>query len=221
MAVGQFAIFRSAAVPAAAGGGGMAFEFFNIRFEFSCAAGVGQCALADDLAGGIARENGMKALQIGGMPDHVHLALALPPTQTVSKALQLLKGGSSKWIKDAFPNVRGFAWQDGYAAFCVSKSNCRRSLLTFKTSANIIEPNPFTKNSSRFSSGTLSPFAIPIRGMNPTATVNHRSAIQSDPQPPSNSDSATEMRCSIWFFCRLPSSQSKPSIFCKSSTLTL
>jgi REP element-mobilizing transposase RayT len=73
--------------------------------------------------GGIARGNGMKALQIGGMPDHVHLALALPPTQTVSKALQLLKGGSSKWIKDAFPNLRGFAWQDGYAAFGVSKSN--------------------------------------------------------------------------------------------------
>jgi REP element-mobilizing transposase RayT len=30
--------------------------------------------------GGIARENDMKALLIGGMPDHVHLALALPPT---------------------------------------------------------------------------------------------------------------------------------------------
>jgi REP element-mobilizing transposase RayT len=73
--------------------------------------------------GGIARENGMKALLIGGMPDHVHLALALPPAQSVSKALQLLKGGSSKWIKDALPRMRGFAWQDGYGAFSVSKSN--------------------------------------------------------------------------------------------------
>jgi REP element-mobilizing transposase RayT len=57
------------------------------------------------------------------MPDHVHLALALPPTQSVSKALQLLKGGSSKWIKDTLPQLRGFAWQDGYGAFSVSKSN--------------------------------------------------------------------------------------------------
>ncbi|MGO8835790.1 MAG: IS200/IS605 family transposase [Limisphaerales bacterium] len=73
--------------------------------------------------GGIARENGMKALLIGGMPDHVHLALALPPAQSVSKALQLLKGGSSKWIKDTLPQMRGFAWQDGYGAFTVSKSN--------------------------------------------------------------------------------------------------
>ena len=73
--------------------------------------------------GGIARENGMKALQIGGMPDHIHLALALPPTHSVSKALQLLKGGSSKWIKDSLRQMRGFAWQDGYGAFTVSKSN--------------------------------------------------------------------------------------------------
>jgi REP element-mobilizing transposase RayT len=73
--------------------------------------------------GGIARENVMKALLVGGMPDHVHLALAMPPTQSVSKALQLLKGGSSKWIKDTLPQLRGFAWQDGYGAFTVSKSN--------------------------------------------------------------------------------------------------
>ena len=73
--------------------------------------------------GGIARENGMKALRVGGMPDHVHVILGLPPTQTVSKAIQLLKGGSSKWIKETFPRMRGFGWQDGYAAFTVSKSN--------------------------------------------------------------------------------------------------
>ena len=73
--------------------------------------------------GGIAHENGMKTLLVGGMPDHIHLALALPPTQSVSKAMQLLKGGSSKWIKDALPGMRAFAWQDGYGAFSVSKSN--------------------------------------------------------------------------------------------------
>ena len=37
--VDQFAIFRSAAVPAAAGGSGKAVEIFDMRFEFSCAAG--------------------------------------------------------------------------------------------------------------------------------------------------------------------------------------
>src|SRR5438132_496010 len=73
--------------------------------------------------GGIARENGMKALQIGGMPDHIHILLGLLPTMPLSKAVQLIKGGSSKWIKTEISGKRGFAWQDGYGAFSVSKSN--------------------------------------------------------------------------------------------------
>ena len=41
----------------------------------------------------------------------------------MSKAAQLLKGGSSKWIRDQIPGPASFGWQDGYAAFTVSKSN--------------------------------------------------------------------------------------------------
>src|SRR5438477_12371147 len=48
--------------------------------------------------GGIARENKMKALMIGGVEDHVHLLLSLPSTMPIAKAMQLIKGGSSKWI---------------------------------------------------------------------------------------------------------------------------
>jgi putative transposase len=72
--------------------------------------------------GGIARENQMKALIIGGIENHIHLLLGLPPALAVSKALQLLKGGSSAWIKETLPGLGGFGWQDGYAAFTVSKS---------------------------------------------------------------------------------------------------
>jgi putative transposase len=72
--------------------------------------------------GGIARENDIKALLAGGIENHVHLLLGIPPSAAVSKAVQLIKGGSSKWIKEALPNMTGFAWQDGYAAFTVSKS---------------------------------------------------------------------------------------------------
>jgi putative transposase len=72
--------------------------------------------------GGIARQNDMKALQIGGIEDHVHLVIAIPATLAVSKALQLLKGGSSHWIHETFPELAPFQWQDGYGAFTVSKS---------------------------------------------------------------------------------------------------
>jgi putative transposase len=72
--------------------------------------------------GGISHNNDMKSLCIGGIEDHVHMLLGLPPTLAVSKAVQLIKGGSSKWIHDTVPGLRGFAWQDGYGAFTVGKS---------------------------------------------------------------------------------------------------
>ena len=38
--------------------------------------------------GGIARQNKMKAVEVGGVEDHVHLLLSLPSTLPISKALQ-------------------------------------------------------------------------------------------------------------------------------------
>ncbi|HSM86230.1 MAG TPA: IS200/IS605 family transposase [Candidatus Limnocylindrales bacterium] len=70
---------------------------------------------------GIARMNKFKALAVGGMQDHAHILLSLPTTSQVAKAVQLVKGGSSKWINDHLP-ARSFAWQDGYAAFSIGVS---------------------------------------------------------------------------------------------------
>jgi putative transposase len=61
----------------------------------------------------------MKALAIGGVADHVHMLISLPGTLSVSKALQLLKGNSSKWIHDTFPKLHSFEWQEGYGAFSI------------------------------------------------------------------------------------------------------
>jgi REP element-mobilizing transposase RayT len=72
--------------------------------------------------GGIARENGIKAVSIGGVADHVHLLLSLPATMPIAKAMQLIKGGSSKWVHETFPEQRLFAWQTKYGAISVSVS---------------------------------------------------------------------------------------------------
>jgi REP element-mobilizing transposase RayT len=50
--------------------------------------------------GGIARQNGMKAIAVGGTANHAHVLLSIPATITVAKAAQLLKGGSSKWMNE-------------------------------------------------------------------------------------------------------------------------
>ena len=78
--------------------------------------------------GGIARENNMKALAVGGVENHAHVFLSLPSTISIAKAIQLVKGGSSKWIHDTFPSLDNFAWQVGYGAFSVSISHINRTV---------------------------------------------------------------------------------------------
>jgi putative transposase len=72
--------------------------------------------------GGIASQHDLKPTLIGGIEDHVHLLVGLPPTISISQALKSIKGGSSGWIKQNLPGCQTFAWQDGYGAFTVSKS---------------------------------------------------------------------------------------------------
>jgi REP-associated tyrosine transposase len=78
--------------------------------------------------GGIARESRMKALAIGGTTDHMHALLSLPGMMSFSKAVQLIKGGSSKWINDTFPKQKKFEWQEGYGAFSVSASQVPKTI---------------------------------------------------------------------------------------------
>lgn len=73
--------------------------------------------------GGIARDHEIVPIRIGGIEDHVHALVGVRPTITPSQAVQLIKGASSKWIHETFPRLADFAWQDGYGAFSVSKSN--------------------------------------------------------------------------------------------------
>jgi len=73
--------------------------------------------------GGIAKRNGMMPLEIGGIEDHVHVLVGAGAVAAPAKIAQLIKGGSSAWIRETFPEMRGFAWQDGYGAFTVSASN--------------------------------------------------------------------------------------------------
>ena len=71
--------------------------------------------------GGSTRNNDIVPVKIGGIDDHVHLVVSIPPTLTISKAVQLVKGGSSLWFHEMFRRS-AFPWQDGYGGFTVSKS---------------------------------------------------------------------------------------------------
>ncbi|GAB4318229.1 MAG: IS200/IS605 family transposase [Bacteroidales bacterium] len=107
----------------------MAHTYTNILIHYIFSTKNREKIISEDLQkrlwsymGGIARENNMKALAIGGVEDHVHLLISLPPVLSIAKAIQLIKGASSKWVHDTFPEYQHFKWQSGYGAFSVSLS---------------------------------------------------------------------------------------------------
>ncbi|HHH75555.1 MAG TPA: IS200/IS605 family transposase [Phycisphaerae bacterium] len=75
--------------------------------------------------GGVARDQDIICLSAGGVENHVHMLLAMPSTITIARALQLIKGNSSKWISDTFPSAESFEWQKGYGAFSVGSSQIK------------------------------------------------------------------------------------------------
>jgi len=66
--------------------------------------------------GGIARGEGFSLIAAGGTSNHIHLLFVLPATYSLARAVQKLKGSSSRWMG------KGFSWQEGYGAFSVSPS---------------------------------------------------------------------------------------------------
>jgi putative transposase len=72
---------------------------------------------------GIARAEFGRALCIGGTANHVHGLIVLTTDVSVAEAVRKWKSLSSKWAHETFPDSQDFAWQSGYGAFSVSRSN--------------------------------------------------------------------------------------------------
>ncbi len=75
---------------------------------------------------GIVRNHHGRALQIGGMEDHLHLLLGIHQEIAVADMLRLIKANSSKWLNQR-DNRRGWlGWQPGYAAFTVGPAQVQK-----------------------------------------------------------------------------------------------
>jgi putative transposase len=72
---------------------------------------------------GILDEWDSPAIIIGSVADHVHLLFCLSKNHALSKVVEQVKKGSSKWIKTQGARYSAFHWQSGYGAFSVSQSN--------------------------------------------------------------------------------------------------
>jgi|JI6StandDraft_1071083.scaffolds.fasta_scaffold12648_2 putative transposase len=66
--------------------------------------------------------------RVGGVEDHVHLAIRLSRTITIADLVQKVKTSSSRWVKEQDRTLEHFAWQNGYAAFSVYYREMHRLL---------------------------------------------------------------------------------------------
>lgn len=57
---------------------------------------------------------GVRFHEIGGMPDHVHLVVSVPPTLLVSEWVGKLKGASAHYINHEVAGRKLLEWQTGY-----------------------------------------------------------------------------------------------------------
>jgi putative transposase len=70
-------------------------------------------------AAGICKKLGIIVHAVGGMEDHIHFLIQVPPSLAVAKAVLAIKSNSSRWANE---EGHKFAWQQGYGAFSVSSS---------------------------------------------------------------------------------------------------
>jgi putative transposase len=76
----------------------------------------------------IVRNTDCECYRVGGMVDHVHIAIRLSRTKNIAELVAELKASSSRWMKTQ--GVPKFAWQRGYAAFSVGPAD-REALLHY------------------------------------------------------------------------------------------
>jgi len=74
--------------------------------------------LCEEVLHEVAKRHKIEITELSVMPDHIHTVVGIPPTMSVSKALQLLKGTSSRELFKRKPNFRkrypkGHLWSPG------------------------------------------------------------------------------------------------------------
>jgi putative transposase len=72
--------------------------------------------------GSIAAAKNARLIEANSEPDHTHLYISMPSTISIADLINACKSNSTRWIRETFPNRKWFSWQEGYAAFSVSRS---------------------------------------------------------------------------------------------------
>jgi len=129
---------------------------FSTKDRCACLAESVRSSLYPYLAT-VARNTGCECYRVGGVADHVHIAVRLSRTITVAKLVEDLKTSSSKWLKTQQRELSGFAWQRGYGAFSIAPGDLESVIAYTSTSRRSITASvPFRRNTGTFSANAAS-----------------------------------------------------------------
>ena len=66
---------------------------------------------------------------VGGVADHIHLVISIPPKHSVAWVVKNLKGSSSHLMNHgAFAGSQHFAWQRGYGYLTLGEKQCEAAV---------------------------------------------------------------------------------------------
>ena len=66
---------------------------------------------------------------IGGMEDHIHLVVSIPPTMAIAEFVKNIKGSSSYYFNHSLTStLNKFAWQEGYGVFSLGSKQLEQAV---------------------------------------------------------------------------------------------
>jgi putative transposase len=68
---------------------------------------------------------------IGGMPDHIHLIVSIPPKIAIAEFVKRIKGSSARYINQSEP-IQTFVWQREYSVFSLGSQQTDRAIAYVK-----------------------------------------------------------------------------------------
>jgi len=94
---------------------------FGTKYRHRSITDAIQGRLYEYIGGTIRAKKGV-LIEIGGIPDHIHILTGLSPTIAVADVIRDVKANASKWLYEQPDRTSLFEWQIGYGAFTVSYS---------------------------------------------------------------------------------------------------
>jgi len=65
---------------------------------------------------------------IGGIEDHLHLVVSIPPQLAIADFVKSVKGSSSHYLNQNFQHNPQFAWQEGYRVFSLGSKQLQTAI---------------------------------------------------------------------------------------------